>query len=278
MSKFEDNELWIEEMTKYIISSFWDTKKYKIKNKDTISSIFLAWAPWAGKTEFLDTIFNDLKEDFIIIDIDKYRCLFKWYNWENSSEFQNSCNRVADKLIKFCFQNNLNFIFDWTFKSYWKVEQNLKQCQKYNRNSLITLIFQDPRISFYYTFLRKLDKKRNVPIQVFIDWFYNSIFNFFKAKKDFKNLDLMIAHKKYTFLDKDKFYYNIDYNTNNLRDFCNKYKIVYNKGEFTNKQKVRLDLENFYNILTEHFNWKSSIWSKINIWLTEKVLKWFNNK
>jgi len=277
MLKFNNNEEWIIKLSEYIISNFWDIKKYKIKSKDSISAIFLAWAPWAWKTEFLDTIFNDLKKYFIIVDIDKYRCLFYWYNWENSSNFQASSTKVADKILKYCFKNNLNFILDWTFKSYWKVEQNLNQCKKYNRNTLITLIFQDPRISFYYTFLRKIEKKRNVPMDTFIEWFYNSIFNIFKSKKYFWNIEIMIAHKRYKITDKDKFYYNIDYKTNTLKDFCKKYKIVYQKWEFINKNKLQLDLENFSNILQENFNWKLNILLKLKIWLTEKILKYFNN-
>jgi Zeta toxin len=95
--------------------------------------------------------------------------MFHGYNGENASDFQDSSVTVANKLLKFCFKNNLNFIFDGTFRSYQKVKQNLNQCRKHNRNVLITLIFQEPKISFYYTFLRKMEQTRNVPVDVFID-------------------------------------------------------------------------------------------------------------
>ena len=77
MKKFENNVEGYKQMYTHFIKTFWDISKYKVKNKKSISCIFLAGAPWAGKTEFLDTIFYDLKEKFIVINIDKYRKLFK---------------------------------------------------------------------------------------------------------------------------------------------------------------------------------------------------------
>lgn len=276
MAKFEKSENWIIELADYIIGKFWDVSKYKIKNRKAISALFLAWAPWAGKTEFLDTIFNDLKESFIVIDIDQYRNYFKWYDWENSSEYQNASVKVADKILKYCFKNDLNFVFDWTFRNYNKVRQNFEQCKKYNRQPLISLIFQEPRISFYYTFLRKLKKKRNVPIDVFVDWFYNSILNVFKAKKEFKNIDLMIANKKYHPLNKDLYTYKIDYKTDNIKDFCITHRILYKKWEFVNMKNLKLDLEKFNNIMMSQFFWWniSKFW-KVKVWFLEKIYKLF---
>lgn len=276
MPKFEKNDEWCIKMADYIIESFWNKQKYAIKNlENNISAIFLAWAPWAWKTEFMDTIFEDLKENFIVIDIDKYRNLFIWYNWKNSDEYQKVSVRVADKVLKYCFKNNLNFVFDWTFRNYNKITQNFWQCKRYGRQSLITLIFQEPRISFYYTFLRKLKKKRNVPIDVFVDWFYDSIDNVFKAVNSFENLDLMIAHKTYSFLDKDKWVFKIDYETNDLYKFCGKYRILYKKWKFINRENLKLDIERYNNILQEEKISKWSLYLKAKIWALEKFFKSF---
>lgn len=273
--KFENNIEWYEKMANSIISSFWDIKKFKIKNKRNISAIFLAWAPWAGKTEFLDTIFTSLKNNFIVIDIDKYRKLFKWYNWDNANEFQNSSVKVANKILKFCFKNNLNFIFDWTFRNYNKVKENFWQCQKYWRNTIINLIYQEPRISFFYTFLRKLEKKRNVPIDVFIDWFYDSIENVFRVIKDFNNSTLIIAYKKYSILNKDKSFFKIEYNNKNITYFCKKNNISYKKWKFENREKLKFDINNYNNILLKEKLWKWSLLLKIKLWTIEKFFKSF---
>lgn len=274
MKKFENTNEWIIKLFNQIIKSFWDIEKYKIKHTKTISSIFLAWAPWSWKTEFLDTIFKDLKKNFIVIDLDKYRKLFKWYNWENASKYQKSSVKIADKILKYCFKNNLNFVFDGTFRNYNKVQQNLEQCKKYNRKSLITFIFQEPRISFYYTFLRKINKKRNVPIEIFIDWFYNSILNIFKAKNEFKNIDLIIANKRYNFLNKNKYIYKIEYKVKDLKYFCNTHRIVYKKWEFKNKENLKFDLQKFQSILETRFLFrKNTIFSRMKFWFIEKFYK-----
>lgn len=274
MPKFNNDDKWIEKLANYMISKFWDISKYKIKNPKFISAIFLAWAPWAWKTEFLNTIFSDLKQNFIVINVDKYRKYFNWYNWENSCEYQDNAVKVANKILKYCFKNNLNFIFDWTFRSYNKAKQNFWQCIKYNRISLITLIFQEPRISFYYTFLRKLKKSRNVPIDIFIDWFYNSISTIFKILNEYDKVDLMIAHKKYHPLNKDLYTYKMDYKITNIIDFCKKYRILYEKWKFLNKEKVKLDLEKFQNILIiQFFWWNNSIFWRIKIKILEKLYK-----
>lgn len=275
MKKFKNNIEWYEKMAEFIKNSFWDILKFKIKNEKNISAIFLAGAPGAWKTEFLETIFTDLKDNFIVIDVDKYRNLFKWYNWDNANNFQNGSVKVADKVLKFCFKNNLNFIFDWTFRNFNKIKENFWQCKKYNRKSLITLIYQEPRISFYYTFLRKLKKKRNVPIDIFIDWFYGSIQNVFKAKKDFHNLDLIIAHKKYSFLDKDKWIFKIDYDTNNIYDFCNKYRIDYKKWKFKNIENLKLDISKYNNILIKKNLSKWNLYLEAKLWAIEKIFKSF---
>ncbi len=271
IQEFEVSQKWIENAAKYFIQTLWNIDKYKIHEQENISSIFLAGAPGAWKTEFLETVLNDLRENFIVIDIDMYRKSFKWYNGENSSEYQKTSVRVADKVLKFCFKNELNFIFDGTFRNYNKVKQNFKQCEKYERKCLVALVFQDPRVSFYYTFLRKLKKKRNVPIDVFVDGFYGSIESVFLVKKHFKNVDIIIANKKYNFANKDKFTYNVDYAVSNIVEFCKNYHIAYNKGIFTNRYKVKLDIESFNDTLSKHFWKKWSMFMNIKMWFIKRL-------
>jgi hypothetical protein len=275
MKKFPYNNEWCEELAQYIILGLWNIENYKVSKNNSISAIFLAWAPWAGKSEFLESFFSDLKQSFIIIDIDKYRVLFEWYNWENASEYQKFSVRVADKILKYCFKNDLNFIFDWTFRNYFKVEQNFNQCKTHNRNSLIVLIFQDPRVSYYYTFLRKLQKSRNVPIDVFIDWFYNSIKNSFEARRNFKNVTLWIAHKKYSIFDKNKFTYDVNVKVEGISNFCKEYHIAFRKGEFISKDKLMIDIQTYSDIMERQILWKWTMFWKVKMWLWEKIYKLF---
>lgn len=272
--KFTNTDEWIIEMANFIIQSLWDISQYRIRNPKNISAIFLAGAPGSGKSEFMETILSDLKKNFIVIDIDDYRNIFQWYDGENSSEYQQASVRVADKVVSYCFKNNLNFVLDGTFRSYGKVEQNLNQCKKKWRNVLINLIFQEPRISFYYTFLRKLWKKRNVPVNVFIDGFYDSIQNIFKALRMYDNVHLTIASKKYSDIDRHKYDYKIYTDITDIQNFCKTFRIAYAKWVFLNREKLKIDIENFQSTLIAHFCWKGWIFSAIRLWLFRHTFKW----
>lgn len=73
----------------------------------------MAWAPGAWKTEFVESSLEVW--DYIVIDIDKYRKMFKWYNGRNSKKYQKYAKKVTDKMHKYCIKNKLNFVLDWTF-------------------------------------------------------------------------------------------------------------------------------------------------------------------
>ncbi len=75
--KFLNTKEGIEDMSQNIIESFGNIQKYVISDTENISAIFLAGAPGSGKSEFLETIFCDLKQNFIVIDIDDYRNMFR---------------------------------------------------------------------------------------------------------------------------------------------------------------------------------------------------------
>ncbi|GAB0174220.1 MAG: hypothetical protein HHAS10_00990 [Candidatus Altimarinota bacterium] len=264
-TKFDNTEAGIEKLAEYIIESFGKKEKYAIKDPLDISAIFLAGAPGAGKSEFLETIFSDLKSNFIVIDIDAYRKMFRGYNGENASEYQKASVRVADKILKYCFHNHLNFIFDGTFRSYEKVKQNLDQCMHYERKVMVTLIFQEPRISFYYTFLRKMYKMRNVPVPVFIDGFYSSIENAFRARDEY-NIFLFVASKTYHNIDKHEFTYRTYDGIKTLESFCKKFRIGYSMGVFYNKERLTLDIESFQNTLIANYRGSGSFMAWLKLW------------
>ncbi len=263
--KYPNTEEGATLLAESIIAWLGNLDQYTMNDPENISSIFLAWAPWAGKSEFLETILVDLRRDFIVIDIDAYRSMFEWYNGENASEFQKSSVRVADKVLKYCFHHNLNFIFDGTFRSYEKVKQNLEQCRHYKRNTMVTLVYQEPRISFYYTFLRKIYKTRNVPVEVFIDGFYSSIENVFRAKEEF-GVFLFIASKTYQNIDKRKFTYKIHDEIKTLSNFCKKFRIWYTEWVFSNKYFLTLDIESFQDTLNANYRGKGSFFTWLKLW------------
>ncbi|EKD66074.1 MAG: Zeta toxin family protein [uncultured bacterium (gcode 4)] len=229
---FKNNEQWINEMFKYfcnILTEKW-LENFKI-NPEEPSTIFLAWAPGSGKTEFIESRIDNSK--YVIIDVDKYRNLFEWYNWINASEFQENSTKVANKIYKFCMQNNLNLVVDWTFWNMNVIEQNIWQCKRKNRDFGIILIYQDPVFSYFYTKKRELDWKRNVPQNIFIEKYYNSISNSFEILEKFPDISFIVAFKNYkksifdtksSIINKNKFdkTFNVDYNEKNLQMKLNK--------------------------------------------------------
>jgi len=268
-TNFPPNDLWISQVSEIIINqiiSWWD--KYKIKNNDKTSVIFLAWAPWAGKTEFIKALPKNL--NFFFLDIDSYRSYFDWYKWANAQEYQNAMSGVVNLVLKYCFQNDIKFILDWTFKSLKHAKRNIDNCNRKKRKMEIYFIFQNPYISYYYTYLRELNEERNVPLDKFIECFYNSIENIYIVKEKNKFLKLYICEKNNNNLTIFwKKQYNIHYEIDSITKFCNFYNIGYNKGGFTNKlilENGLVNFKDFLSLISRFLRWylflKKTIWIK----------------
>lgn len=149
-----------------------DLSKY-CHNDTFIPVIFLAGAPGAGKTEWIES-FPDI-EHYIILDTDLYRSLFAGYTGSNASDYHQYASRVMDRMYSFCMKNSYNMIVDGTFSNPQKAEENIAQCKKRQLAFSIILVMQDPIISYLYTKKREQEKLRNVPTEVFIEKFYRSI-------------------------------------------------------------------------------------------------------
>lgn len=97
-------------------------------NELLIPVIFLAGAPGAGKTEWIES-FPDLY-NYIILDSDLYRSLFDGYVGSNAAEFHQFASRVMDRMYSFCIKHGYNMIVDGTFANSQKANENIKQCEK----------------------------------------------------------------------------------------------------------------------------------------------------
>ncbi|MDD4151624.1 MAG: zeta toxin family protein [Candidatus Gracilibacteria bacterium] len=257
--KFEASEEGVIEMFDFFVKEleYIGIEEYKVNSEISPSTIFLAGAPGAGKSEFIDTIKYNSK--FIVIDVDKYRVLFEGYEGYNASIFQNFSTKVANKLYKYCMHNNLNVIVDGTFGNLNIIEQNINQCIKNNREFGVVLIYQDPVISYFYTKLRQLEGKRNVPQNVFIDKFYNSIQNAFEVKQKYKDMFFIFAYKNAkgifqtnkNVVDKKSFDKKVmlNYNQNLLIDNLN-----YIDDLFEKSSKISSKIISFLNPIFDLFN------------------------
>lgn len=250
---YKANEKWVIQMTKYFLEEIqkgW-IEKYFTNWDITPSTIFLAWAPGAGKTEFIETL-EDSKR-FIVIDIDKYRVLFDWYQWYNASDYQKLSTQVANKIYKFCMQKSLNVIVDWTFWNINVIEQNIQKCIKQKRDFWIVLIYQDPLISYFYTKLRQLEWKRNVPKEIFVEKFYNSIENALKIKQKYSDMFFLFAYKN------AKWIFQTNTNVVDKKSFDKKVSINYNK-----------------NVLIENLDYIDDIF-KQSLNISNKIMNFINS-
>ena len=172
--QFPYTDEWVKLMAKYLQALILSHSRDRYAHNDMfIPVIFLAGAPWAGKTEWIES-FPDI-ESYVILDTDIYRSLFDGYTGSNASDFHQYASRVMDRMYSFCMKNAYNMIVDGTFANLQKADENIRQCEKKWLEFSVILVIQDPIISYLYTKKREQEKKRNVPTSVFIEKFYRSI-------------------------------------------------------------------------------------------------------
>jgi hypothetical protein len=251
LEKYTNDADWIEKVVKLIIGTIVDKgEKCKIhpSDQDETSIIMLAWAPWSGKTEFILSVLPIL--DFFFIDTDSYRDYFIWYNGKNASNYQHSISKVLDWILKYCFKNDIRFILDWTFKSLSHAIRNVDNAKRKKRKIEIFYIFQNPYLSYLYTYLRQVQNERGISTDSYVECFYESIRNVYLIKEKYGNLELFVCEKIVTlpwlFWKKDyKAYHDIE----TIEKFCIKYDIDYNDWEFIHRDNLKVWIRDFRNFL-----------------------------
>jgi predicted ABC-type ATPase len=185
---------WVKLMADYLqqeISS--DHPERYGANDLLIPVIFLAWAPGAGKTEWIES-FPDL-DNYIVLDSDLYRSLFEGYIGSNAAEFHQFASRVMDRMYSYCIKHGYNMIVDGTFANSQKASENIRQCEKKWLPFSIVLVMQDPIISYLYTKKREQEKLRNVPTEVFVEKYYKSVDVVRDIWKIYPSANILIAEK-----------------------------------------------------------------------------------
>lgn len=171
---FPHTSEWVKLMAEYLQSQILASGWYQYAYSDIfIPVIFLAGAPWAGKTEWIES-FPDI-EHYVILDTDLYRSLFEGYTGTNASDFHQYASRVMDRMYSFCIKHGYNMIVDGTFSNEQKSRENIAQCRKKWIPFSVVLVIQDPVISYLYIKKREQEKRRNVPTEAFVQKYYQSI-------------------------------------------------------------------------------------------------------
>ncbi len=181
-------------MAEYLQKSILADSPLKYHYNDTfIPVIFLAGAPWAGKTEWIES-FPDI-EHYVTLDTDIYRSLFEGYIGSNAAEFHQYASRVMDRMYSVCIKQGYNMIVDGTFSNQKKAEENIAQCEKRWVAFSVVLVMQDTIISYLYTKKREQEKLKNVPTEVFVEKYYKSVEVVRAIWKTYPSANILIAEK-----------------------------------------------------------------------------------
>lgn len=193
---------WLKTNKTLLYDKFANLEIFEPAEKPT--TIFMAGAPGAGKTEFSKSIDKELAERLGIttkavrIDADEIKLLFPQYNGKNTAVVQSAAYKAVEKLHDFALTNNQNIIFDGTFSRHDIAHKNVSRSINRNREVGIFYIYQDPVRAWEFTKIREAIEGRPVPKDFFIDSFFSSIETVDKIKKEFgKSVILYLVEKDY---------------------------------------------------------------------------------
>lgn len=129
-------------------------------------AVFAAGIPGAGKTEFLDRLFEG-SLDAVRIDLDEIVKLFPDYNPENYYKYRGAAHIIVDEVVIYCRHHKLNFVLDGTFGSPRAIS-NIKSALK-RHGVVIFYVWKEPGLAWQHTKDRQLLIKRGVEEKGFIE-------------------------------------------------------------------------------------------------------------
>lgn len=212
---------WVKKNKNFIKARFCSSND--ISPDDIPTTIFMAGCPGAGKTEFSLNLADKFNQKPVIIDADEIRKIVPKYRGDKAYLYQKAANKGVNILYDYSCKMNFNVILDGTF-AYGDAEGNIEHSLKHNRNIEIYFIYQDPLLSWELTKIREKKEFRNVPKDVFISAYLDSMKNIKLVKKIFGNkIKLNIVIK-----DFNKGLNKFELNKDKLEGYIGK---LYNKGE-----------------------------------------------
>lgn len=182
------------------------TKIKPIIGGETWHAVFMAGAPGAGKTEYCRRIVPRLEssgllstfgiKNILVIDPDDIRENIPGYIGEKAYCFQQAMYRrvcdIFNRLMSPKYEKR-HFILDGTMSNYQRSKENITNVINKGGRVHIVFIYQNPETAWKNTQAREAESKRNVPRDVFIQAFVDSIDTVNKLKAEFNNIDLTVA-------------------------------------------------------------------------------------
>lgn len=171
-------------------------------------AVFAAGIPGAGKTEFLDRLFEG-SLDVVRIDLDEIVKLFPDYTPENYYKYRGAAHIIVDEVVIYCRHKKLHFILDGTFGSS-KAIDNIKSALK-RHSVVIFYIWKEPEIAWQHTKDRQLIIKRGVEKEGFIEKCIKIPKNIKAVRDKFKDKALIVLIKKDSKSDQFTYTQNVEH-------------------------------------------------------------------
>lgn len=143
---------------------------------DHPTSVFMAGAPGAGKTEVskgLVSLFS--RGEVLRLDPDDFRPYFDCYNGGNSHIVQRAITPIVERCIDFAMNKKINLLLDGTL-SHWPVaNRNITRALTEGRNVIVMFVLQDPHVSWEFVKARERLEGRRILLETFVDQYFGSL-------------------------------------------------------------------------------------------------------
>ena len=192
-------------------------------------AVFMAGTPGAGKTEVAKSVMEFFDIEPCRIDADDFRALIPGYTGTNSDIVQPAASLAVDKVLDKVLDKKYSFILDGTF-AIGKSVMNIKRALRRGFEVQIYFVHQEPKEAWEFTKIRERAEGRKVPLDTFVDAYFNSRLNVATVKQQFGDKVLLHVISKSYNANKETVYSNVDdlekilpalYNKDKLKEVLN---------------------------------------------------------
>ncbi|MEQ5857264.1 MULTISPECIES: zeta toxin family protein [unclassified Halomonas] len=146
-------------------------------------TILMAGAPGAGKTEASKEMLRDF--NILRLDPDDLRSRFPQYDGGNSSLFQGAVSLVVERVFDKLVKSRKSFLLDGTSANLNKTRSNIARAVRAGRHVRLWYVYQDPALSWTFVEAREKTEGRGIPLEAFVDQYFNSRFVVREMKEEF---------------------------------------------------------------------------------------------
>jgi len=165
----------------------------------------MAGIPGAGKTEFLDSVVDELDEirqvqQFVRIDLDEIVTVFPGYTPKTNAKFRSQGTNVLARTIDVCRHGRYNMMIDGTFSGQSGASiNNIQRLLETGYEVVLIFMFDKPETAWSYTVDREKLTDRGIGRDEFIQSCKNLSANLLKARELFsgnKNFTMKVVKQK----------------------------------------------------------------------------------